>query len=153
MGGIFASILSGLFSPLFNWLTARSNNSAQITVAGDGATVQAGAATLNAIAAADALNAKRGDRSPWTMLAVAFAAPFAWHTWEVVLDSSRWLPMIEWSDWGIPYVWVSMHVVGSWKVAALPGMFETTEHAVINSLFVGASAALAGAGIIRAIKR
>jgi hypothetical protein len=36
---------------------------------------------------------------------------------------------------------------------AYGSMFETTEHAVIQSLFIGASTAVAGVAMVRAIKR
>lgn len=146
--------LTALIKPLFNFLNARVDANARMHIA-DNATLQSvGSSILVGASKADELNAelraKEGLKSPllWASI-IGFLAPFSWHTWQVCLDSSRWV--IEFGPWYLPVI--AEHQVGSWRVAALPGMFETTEHAVINSLFIGASTVLAGVGIIKAIKR
>lgn len=111
------------------------------------------AAQMNADNLNTNVRLSEGKWSPWVVVTiVGFMCPFAWHAWQVCLDSSRWIPTIDFA-WGfIPYPSVTMHVVGSWKVAALPGLWETTEHAVIQSLFVGASVALGGIAVIKAAR-
>lgn len=100
-----------------------------------------------------AIRIAEGKWSPWVVATiVGFMFPFAWHTWQVVLDSSRWVPDLCWA-WWFPYPCITKHTVGSWNVAVLPGAFENTEHAVIQSLFIGAGAALATVATIKAIKR
>jgi hypothetical protein len=143
--------LTTLITPLFNWLTVKTDSATKITL---NAQTTAGDLIAKAEEANASVRVKEGAWSPWVMATiVGFMAPFGWHTWEVVLDSSRWVPVLGWM-WGwLPYPSVAEHVVGTWHVASLPGMFEQTEHAVINSLFIGASALLAGSGLIKMWKR
>lgn len=149
--------LSTIIGPVFNWLNARVDADSRKHISDNDTLARVGSTIIDGTSKADELNAairlKEGVWSPWVIVTiVGFMTPFAWHTWQVVLDSSRWLPVIE-TWYGLPYLTVIDHRVGSWSVAALPGMFETTEHAVINSLFIGASTLLAGHGLIKALKR
>src|SRR6185436_12314080 len=101
------------------------------TIAGLGGSVIAGQTRADELKTQVRL--AEGKWSPWVMMTIGgFMAPTAWHYWQVILDSSRWVPCI--GDYYLPTV--CAHVVGSWKVASLPGQFETTEHAIITSLFV-----------------
>lgn len=110
-----------------------------------------GTAGMDATKNADNLNAevrlKEGPWSPWVLVTIfGFMAPFAWHTWQVVIDSSKWVIRI--GDYFLPEL---VQVRAS--VATLPGLFEQTEHAVINSLFIGAGAGLGLLMVLKAIKR
>ncbi len=60
---------------------------------------------------------------------------FAYHVSMIVLDSTPWhlLPILKW--YFLPWLEWQPHVVGSWKVAPLPGKFEDTEHAILQALF------------------
>ena len=74
-------------------------------------------------------------------------APLVWHEWQVVMDSSHFIPTIAyaglfWDSIFIPYPTVTTHVIDSWKVAKLPGGWETTELSIFTSLFIGATAAV-----------
>jgi hypothetical protein len=100
-----------------------------------------GLSTLANLASADQLAAKRdiawGAFSPLAIVTATIAALFAFHGAGIVFDS---MPLFG-------------HVVGSWRVEKLPGMWEQTEHVVLQSLFYGASTAVAGGALIKAIKR
>lgn len=146
--------LSTIVKPVFDYLNARVDADSRKHISDNATLATVGSTVFAGLSKADELNAeirtKEGKWAPMVLTSICgFLLPFAWHTWQVVLDSSRWVPSLG------PYYLPTLveHQVGSWKVAALPGMFETTEHAVINSLFIGASTLLAGVGIIRAAKR
>jgi hypothetical protein len=154
----FAELLLGgltsFLTPIFNWLNTRVDADARKHISDNATIAGTVGAVVGAQANADALNTqvrlKEGKWSPWVIVTVAgFMVPFAWHTWQVCLDSSRWV--IEFGPWYIPRV--VEHTVGSWKVAALPGLWETTEHAVIQSLFTGAGVAVGAIPIIKALRR
>lgn len=154
MFSLILSFLGGAITPIFNWLNARVDATARIHISDNDTLTKIAGSVEGGISASDALNAqtrqKEGAWSPWVVVTIAgFMVPFGWHTTLIVLDSCPWVPTL--SDWYLPGI--GRHVVGSWGVARLPGLFETTEHAVINSLFVGASALLAGLGLIRAAKK
>jgi hypothetical protein len=144
-GGI-TSIIGPLLTPIFGFLTSFFNNKAQVSIS---ANTTAGAVITNADSVNAQIRMKEGAWSPWVIdTIVLFMWPFGWHTWQVVLDSSHWVPALGWL-WYIPYPTVETHVIGSWHVATLPGMFQTTEHAIINSLFIGAAAVLALSGFMK----
>jgi hypothetical protein len=60
---------------------------------------------------------------------------FAFHVVMIVMDSTSWhlVPILKW--YVLPWLEWQQHVVGSWKVAALPGKFEDTEHEILKALF------------------
>lgn len=154
--GVMA-VFKALVGPVFNYLNARVEADKQVKLSDNTRDTAALKTVEGGISNADNLNAqiriKEGKWSPWVMMTICgFMAPLAWHTWQVVLDSSRWVPVVRFWYW-LPYPTVVEHVVGSWRVAALPGMFETTEHAVIQSLFIGAGAAVGAIPIIAALRR
>jgi hypothetical protein len=158
---LIGGFIAGPFMPIvragFDWLNKRidervqirqSDNTTAQVIHGQQVQVQMNADNLNT-----QVRLKEGPWSPWVIATIGgFMAPFGWHTWQVVLDSSRWHPAIDFALGFIPYPTVTAHVVGSWKVAALPGLFETTEHAVIQSLFVGAGVAVGGIALIKAAR-
>lgn len=150
---IALSSLSTVLKPVFDFLNKRVDADAQKHISDNTAAGAIAGGAFDAQKNADALKAQvrlaEGKWSPWVVLTIAgFMAPFAWHTWQVVLDSSPW--HIEFGPWFVPQL--TRHAVGSWHVAALPGLFETTEHAVIQSLFIGAGAAVGAIPIIRALR-
>ena len=154
MWSIIFSGVKAFLGPVLNFFNARVSAEERMHISDNAAAVGALGAVEGAITKADELNTqvrlKEGKWSPWVLVTIGgFMVPFAWHTWQVVLDSSRF--HISFGAYFLPHI--TEHVVGSWKVAALPGLFETTEHAVIQSLFVGASAAVAAIPIIRALRR
>lgn len=142
--------------PVFDFLNKRVDANARIHLSDNETLQRVGSTVIEGASKADELNTRlREKEGPFAPLAimsvVGFLMPFAWHTWQVCLDSSRWVPAIGWA-WGfVPYPTVEEHFVGMWKVAALPGMFEATEHAVIQSLFIGATAAVAGLALIKGV--
>lgn len=149
--------LKALVGPVFNYLNTKVEADKQVKLSDNTRDAKVISTVEGGIEKADNLNAqirlKEGKWSPWVLVTIGgFMSPFAWHTWQVVLDSSRWVPSIGLLWRTIPYPTVAEHVVGSWRVAALPGMFETTEHAVIQSLFIGAGAAVGAIPIIKALR-
>lgn len=66
-----------------------------------------------------------------------------YHEWMIVLDSTPW------SLFGL----VEPHVVGSWRVAALPGEWEKVELAVLQALFYVAPPAAAAVVVAKALRR
>jgi hypothetical protein len=77
----------------------------------------------------------QGSWGPFGLAGFVIAMMFAYHTSMIVLDSTSWhlLPTLKW--YVLPWLEWSPHVVGSWRIAALPGKFEETEHAILQALF------------------
>lgn len=151
---LLLSGISTVIGPVFEFLNKRVDANERMHVSDNATIVGLGGSIIAGQTRADELKAeirlREGKWSPWVIITIGgFMMPFGWHTWQVVLDSSRWLPCL--GRYYLPNV--CDHVVGSWRVAALPGMFETTEHAVIQSLFIGASAAVGAIPIIAALRR
>jgi hypothetical protein len=77
----------------------------------------------------------QGSWGPFGLSGFIIAMMFAFHVSMIVLDSTSWhigfttkwyvLPWLEWRP----------HVVGSWGIEKLPGLFEQTEHAILQALF------------------
>ncbi|WP_198031709.1 hypothetical protein [Bradyrhizobium sp. Ec3.3] len=156
--GLAIGFLKSAIGPVFDFLNKRVDANARIHLSDNETLQRVGSTVIDGASKADELNEKlrekEGPFSPMVVCSIlGFLAPFAWHTWQVCLDSSRWLPSYDFLFGFIPYPAVSVHIVGSWRVAALPGLFETTEHAVIQSLFIGASTAAAGFALIKAARR
>lgn len=145
--------IAAIIGPVFGFLNKRVDADVQKHVSDNATIAGLGGAFIGGQTEADKLKTQvrlaEGKWSPWVVVTIAgFMCPFAWHTWQVVLDSTRW--HISLGAYYLPVI--SEHVVGSWKIATLPGMFETTEHAIIQSLFIGAGAAVGGIAIIRALR-
>lgn len=77
----------------------------------------------------------QGAWGPFGLAGFIIAMMFAYHVSMIVLDSTPWhlLPTLKF--YFIPWLEWSPHIVGSWKVAVLPGRFEDTEHAILQALF------------------
>jgi hypothetical protein len=69
---------------------------------------------------------------------VLFALPSGIHWWSVNLDS---IPFY------IPWFMDQAHIVGSWKVAALPGEYGVTNQEIIRSFFI-TTGAVAGISVL-----
>ena len=78
---------------------------------------------------------KSGSWGPFGIAAFLIALAFAFHVDMIVLDSMPWhlAPTLKW--YVVPWLEWTPHIVGSWKVAILPGMFEQTEHEILRALF------------------
>lgn len=151
--GFLQTLLGSVVGPAFNFLNARVDADKQKHVV-DAKTMESlGGAAIGASINADNQNAairiKEGKWSPWVVMTIlGFMAPFGWHAWQVVLDSSAW--HLGFGAYYLPE-W-NFHKVGTWRVAALPGQWSDTEHAVIKSLFIGAGAAVGAIPIIAALR-
>lgn len=87
----------------------------------------------------------QGTWGPFGLAGFVIAMAFAFHVIMIVADSCAWLMVPTLKFYFIPWLTWQQHVVGSWEIAKLPGMFEQTEHEILRALFyVGPpSAALA----------
>lgn len=146
--------LGGVFKPLFGFLNGFVDAQTQRHIADNTMLSTLGTATLAAESKADesntAVRLKEGPHSPWVLCTIfLFMLPTGFHYTQVILDSCAWVPSLD--DWYLPTL--AQHAVGSWNVAKLPGAFDTTEHAIINSLFVGATAMFTGLGLIKGLRQ
>lgn len=157
---IWTLVLGGLkaiIGPLFNWLNARVTAAEQIHIVDSETMGTIAAGGQAALEKADELNAqvwqRQGNWGPMTWFMAAVLAPLVWHLWQVVGDSSRWIPSVRIVGGFLPVPTVIQHAVGTWQVAALPAPFASTEMYIFTSLFIGASAAVVTTTAIGAIKR
>lgn len=165
MWGLVTSILQGIVGPLFTYLNKRVDADMQVHVVTNKTLGEVAGKGIDAVTNADKLNAetrqREGTWGPTVLMMLLVLAPFVWHQWQVVLDSSRWIP--SWDLWlgFIPYPTVAEHQIGSWRVATLgkpgpngePSPWDQTQQAIFQSLFVGATAAVVAVATVRAIKR
>lgn len=152
--GSFLSSVGGILKPVFDWLNTKVDANARMHISDNDTMTKLTGSAVGGVTAADNANAatrqKEGPWSPWVIATIAgFMLPFGFHTWEVVFDACPWI--ISLSDWYLPTI--QRHVPYSWGVKPLIGQFEQTEQAVINSLFVGASAFGVAYGVVKAIKK
>jgi len=98
------------------------------------ATTTAQASVQSAQIRAD-VQKSQGTWGPFGLACFVIAMAFAFHVAMIVMDSTSWhlVPMMKW--YILPWLEWQPHVVGSWKVATLPGRFEDTEHAILQALF------------------
>lgn len=77
----------------------------------------------------------QGAWGPFGLAGFVIAMCFAFHVAMIVFDSTSWhlVPTMKW--YVVPWLEWQAHVVGSWKIATLPGKFEETEHAILQALF------------------
>lgn len=77
----------------------------------------------------------QGAWGPFGLAGFIIAMAFAFHVVMVVMDSTSWhlIPTMKW--YVVPWLEWQQHVVGSWKIATLPGKFEDTEHEILKALF------------------
>lgn len=148
---IFGFVKS-IIGPVFDYLNKRVDANLQMHLVDTTTMGTIAAGGIAASVTADALNAqirqKEGSWGPMTIMMAIILTPFVWHEWQVVLDSSRWIPA--WYGW-LPTI--IEHKVGSWSIPALPDPWGTVELAIFQSFFIGASAAVATVAAIKAIKR
>lgn len=144
--------LKSCVGPVFTWLNARVDADKQMHIVDSQTMGTIAAGGLAAQSKADELIAqvrmKEGNWGPTVIMMMVILAPFVWHEWQVVLDSSRFVPT--WDGW-LPSV--VEHRVGSWSVAALPDPWGAVELAIFQSFFIGASVAVTAIAAIKAIKR
>ncbi len=77
----------------------------------------------------------QGAWGPYGIAGFLIATAFAYHVVMIVGDSTSWHLVPTLKFYFIPWLEWQSHVVGSWKVAPLPGKFEETEHAILQALF------------------
>lgn len=77
----------------------------------------------------------QGAWGPFGLAGFIIAMAFAYHVVMIVMDSTSWHLVPTMKFYVIPWLEWQAHIVGSWKVAPLPGKFEDTEHAILQALF------------------
>ena len=77
----------------------------------------------------------QGTWGPFGLAGFLISMAFAFHVLMIVMDSTSWHLVPALRFYFIPWLEWQPHVVGSWKVAVLPGRFEDTEHAILQALF------------------
>lgn len=77
----------------------------------------------------------QGSWGPFGLAGFCIAMSFAFHTSLLVLDSCGWHLHFVMIGYVVPWLEWHPHVLGSWNIAALPGKFEDTEHAILQALF------------------
>lgn len=149
---IVFGLVKGMIGPVFDYLNKRVDANMQMHLVDTQTMGTIAAGGIAGASKADELIAqvrmKEGNWGPTVIMMMVILAPFVWHEWQVVLDSSRWVPA--WSGW-LPTV--AEHRVGSWSVAALPDPWGAVELAIFQSFFIGASVAVTAIAAIKAIKR
>ena len=77
----------------------------------------------------------QGSWGPFGLAGFIIAMMFAFHVSMIVLDSTSWHIGLTMKWYVLPWPeWVP-HKVGSWGIEKLPGLFEQTEHAILQALF------------------
>lgn len=139
MGGIFASIFGALFGVFGKTITdIHTSNTTRQKNEGDAGNQLAGTigTSHNQAAATRAdVQKSQGSWGPFGLAGFIIAMMFAYHVSMIVLDSTSWHIGLTLKWYVLPWLEWRPHVVGSWKVSALPGMFEQTEHAILQALF------------------
>src|SRR4051794_37498282 len=91
--------LKSCVGPVFTWLNARVDADKQMHIVDSQTMGTIAAGGQAALAKADELKAqvwmKQGNWGPMTWFMASVLAPLVWHLWQVVGDSSRWLPSYE----------------------------------------------------------
>lgn len=157
------SLATSFAKPLFDWLNTKVDADKQMHIVDTQTLGTIATAGLSGLQNADnlmaGLRAKEGNWGPTVVCMVVILAPFVWHEYQVVLDSSRFIPGVDWLGW-IPYPTIVEHRIGSWGVPGIgrPGpdglsVWDKTEQAIFTSFFIGATTALTAVAAIRAIKR
>lgn len=155
--GLAIDFLKSFIGPVFTYLNNRVDAEKQVHIVDTQTIGTLAAGGQAALARADELKAqiweKQGNWGPMTWFMASVLSPLVWHLWQVVGDSSKWLPSYNVAFGFIPVPSISEHIIGSWHVAALPAPFDATEMYIFTSLFIGASTAAVTIGAIKAIKK
>lgn len=77
----------------------------------------------------------QGAWGPFGIAGFILAMMFAFHGSMIILDSTSWHIGLTTKWYILPWLEWRPHIVGSWKIAALPGKWEETEHAILQALF------------------
>jgi hypothetical protein len=77
----------------------------------------------------------QGTWGPFGLAGFVLAMMFAYHGSMIILDSTSWHIGLTTVWYVVPWFEWRPHVVGSWNIAALPGKWEETEHAILQALF------------------
>jgi len=139
LASLFTGGLSALFSVFGKTITdIHADNTTRYRDEGDAgnrlATTIATSSDRAAATRAD-VQKSQGSWGPFGLAGFLIAMAFAFHVLMIVMDSTSWHPVPTLKWYFLPWLEWQPHVVGSWKVATLPGRFEDTEHAILQALF------------------
>ncbi len=136
---LFTGGLSALFSVFGKTITdIHADNTTRYRNENDAGNQLAGTIASSYDRAADRradVQKSQGTWGPFGLAGFVIAMTFAFHVVMVVMDSSSWhlIPTLKWHL--LPWLDWQPHIVGSWKIATLPGKFEDTEHEILKALF------------------
>jgi len=95
----------------------------------------------------------QGAWGPLGILSFLVGLGFVWHEWQVVLDSTPWHLVPTMKFYLIPWLEWQEHAVGTWRVPLMPGLFETTEHYILQALFYIGGGAAGAVMVAKAFRR
>jgi hypothetical protein len=140
IGGIVSGIVSvipGLASVIGNTIVKKAETQAAREGAQDKSGNELALGWLSSINAANAEKSKYNTEKMLIGAFILFTLPTGIHWWAVMLDSMPFLG----------------HKVGSWRVAAPPGAWGVTYHAIIQSFYIMAPATAGLLSLARAFRR
>lgn len=145
--GFLGTVLPGLAVSIGDTvIKARQTEASRQGKQDESGTALAGSWLVSVTEANRARVQARKDEGAWGPIGIiTFLAGLGivYHEWYIVLDSTPW------TLFGI----FDPHVIGSWKVAALPGKWEDVELAVLQALFYVAPPAVAAIAVAKAFRR
>jgi len=139
ISSLFSSGLNAILGTIGKTITdIHADNTTRFRNEGEAGNTLASTTVRGATEAADRradVQKSQGTWGPFGLAGFVIAMMFAYHVSMIVLDSTSWhlLPTLKF--YFIPWLTWQEHVVGSWRIATLPGRFEETEHAILQALF------------------
>ena len=139
ISSLFSSGLNAILGTIGKTVTdIHADNTTRFRNEGEAGNTLASTTVRGATEAADRradVQKSQGTWGPFGLAGFVIAMMFAYHVSMIVLDSTSWhlLPTLKF--YFIPWLTWQEHVVGSWRIATLPGRFEETEHAILQALF------------------
>ena len=126
--GVFGKVITDIHAD--NTTRQKNENESGVSIANTTAQSHSDAAKTRAD-----VQKSQGSWGPFGLAGFIIAMAFAYHVVMIVLDSTSWHLLLTTRWYVLPWMEWSPHVVGSWHIAALPGKFEETEHAILQALF------------------
>lgn len=139
IGGLLLSVVNSLFGVAGKTITdLHADNTTRYKNEGDAgdrlADTTARAHSEAASTRAD-VQKSQGTWGPFGIASFVVAMMIAYHASMIILDSTSWHIGLTTVWYVVPWLEWRPHVVGSWAIAALPGKWSETEHAILQALF------------------
>lgn len=135
--GAIAKFIPGMAELLGNFLIKKAETQAAREGAQDKSGSELALAYLKSVNETNAIKAQYNTEKMLIGAFILFTLPTGIHWWAVMLDCLPWFG----------------HKVGSWKVAAPPGAWGQTYHAIIQSFYIMAPATGGLLALARAFRR